>query len=273
MVRVQDKLYLTDATLTLTPFFHSVAHLQSVQVPPDGKFVVVETELERHRPEEHKLLNDQAKKAGGAAHEDVRVLVIDPKTRTVVAESRERDPLLLPVVREGYVEVLPKRFSRWAVRYVPFGGSASLVAEVASKCDPHVQVVNSDEILLSVCSTQNGGRGAIAVSLEGKRLWAIPGANNLAWPRYAVAVDGSEVALSRLRLVEKASGWVPVVHDRDVAEQQIDIFDASTGKERLRMVSSLARSYAQNYSLAPQGDRFAVLNKGNIEVFDLPLAP
>jgi hypothetical protein len=160
---VRDRLLLTDRTHTLQPFL-KVSHLNSVQVSPDGKLLIVQVETERHTPTKYKQLIEQARGSQSAPpHEDVRVLVINIETRKVIAESREKGPIYLPLIREGFVETVPHT-GHWMLRYVPFGGKPSTVAEFASKCDPQTAVLNKDAVLL-------------------------------------VTSDGSRVALSRLRLI------------------------------------------------------------------------
>jgi hypothetical protein len=271
LIRVRDRLLLTDRTLTLQPFL-KVSHLNTVQVSPDGKLLILEVETERHPPKEHKQLMEQARQSQSAPpREDVRVLVINVETRKVIAESREKGPIYLPLIREGFVETVP-HMGHWTLRYVPFGGKPRTVAEFASKCNPQTAVLNKDAVLVVTCPTWNGGRGANAIGMDGKPLWSIHADRNFAQERFSASSDGSRVALSRLRLVNHVSTWFSLIDDDNFVGQQIEVFDTDTGKLRALGSASPANGFGQNYALAPDGSRFATLDDHEIEVYNLPPA-
>jgi hypothetical protein len=271
LIRVRDRLLLTDRTLTLQPFL-KVSHLTSVHVSPDGKLLILQVETERHTPKKHKELMELARWSQSAPpQEDVRVLVINVETRKVIAESREKVPIYLALIREGFVETVP-HMGRWTLRYVPFGGKPRTVAEFASKCDPQTAVLNNDAVLLVTCLTSNGGRGANAIGMDGTRLWSIHANRDFAQERLSASFDGSRVALSRLHLVNHANNLFPLINDDNVTGQQIEVFDTDTGKLRALGSASPANGFGENYALAPDGSRFAALNNHEIEVYNLPPA-
>jgi hypothetical protein len=271
LIRVRDRLLLTDRTLTLQPFL-KVSHLNSVQVSPDGKLLILQVEAERHTPTKHKQLIEQARGSQSASpHEDVRVLVINVETRKVIAESREKGPIYLPLIREGFVETVP-HMGHWMLRYVPFGDKPRTVAEFASKCDPQTAVLNKDAVLLVTCPTWNGGRGANAIGMDGKPLWSIHANRDFAQERLSASSDGSRVALSRLRLINHVNTSFSLIDDDNFVGQQIEVFDTDTGKLRAVGSASPANGFGQNYALAPDGSRFATLNNHEIEVYNLPPA-
>jgi hypothetical protein len=269
LIRVRDRLLLTNRDLTLQPFL-KVSHLNSVQVSPDGKLLILQIETERHTPKKHKQLTELARWSQAAPpQEDVRIVVINVETRKVIAESREKGPIYLPLIREGFVETVP-HMGHWTLRYVAFGGKPRTVTEFASKCDPQTAVLNKDAVLLVTCPTTNGGRGANVIGMDGKPLWSIRADRDFAQERLSASSDGSRVALSRLRLVSHANNSFPLINDENVAGQQITVFDTDTGKLRVVGSASPANGFGQNYSLAPDGSRFATLDNHEIEVYDLP---
>jgi len=274
LVRQHNRLMVTDPSLKLHPFLRPVMPLESVQVSQDGKFVVVETAMERHNAADHQKLVDEAKLKGTPPpKEDVRVLVVDSERRTVVAESRETQAIPMHLIRDGYVDVVPHHSNRWQLRYATFGSEPKTVIEFASKCDPQMQVLNSDTLVIVNCPTTGGGNGLLALSLEGKPLWSIRPDRSLAIPHFTLSAGGNTVALSRIRLANPVDMWVTVIHDDNILGQQIDLLDATSGKVRMEALAKPARIYGQDYALSPDGQRLAVLKTDQVEVYDVPPPP
>ena len=57
-------LYEMDSTLHLKPLLTSPTELEQVEISPDGKLLVVESELEKHTPEEHERLAKRLRSFG-----------------------------------------------------------------------------------------------------------------------------------------------------------------------------------------------------------------
>jgi hypothetical protein len=273
LVRQHSRLLVTDAELKLHPFLKPVSQLESVQVSRDGRFVVVETDFERHTAAEHQKLVESAKAKGAAPKEDVRVMVVDSERRTVIAESREPQAISMKLIRDGYVETVRRRPNRWELQYVPFGGASRTVIEFTSKCEPQMEVLNADALLIENCPTTGGGNGLLALSLEGKPLWSLRPDRALAIPHLSLSPAGNAVALSRIRLANPVDMWISVLHDENIRGQQIDLLDATTGKIEMEALASPARIYGQDYALSPDGQRLAVLKTDRVQVFEVQRAP
>jgi hypothetical protein len=274
LVRQHSRLMVTDAELKLHPFLKPVSRLESVQVSRDGRYVVVETAFERHTSAAHQTLIESLKLKGvPTPKEDVRVMVVDSERRTVIAESREPQVIPMRLIRDGYVETVRRRSSRWALHYVPFGGVSRTVIEFTSKCEPQMEVLNADALLLENCPTTGGGNGLLALSLEGKPLWSIRPDRALAIPHLTLSPAANAVALSRIRLANPVDMWISVIHDENIVGQQIDLLDATTGKIQLEAMASPARIYGQDYALSPDGQRLAVLKTDRVQVFEVQQPP
>jgi hypothetical protein len=274
LVRQHNRLMVTDPMLQLHPFLRPVMPLESVQVSRDGRFVVVETAMERHTSADHQKLVGAAKlKHLPLPKEDVRVMVVDSEHKTVVAESREPQAIPVHLIRDGYVETVPHHSNRWDLRYVPFGETPKTVIEFSSKCDPQMQVMNSDTLVIVNCPTTGGGNGLLALSLEGKPLWSIRPDRGLAIPHFTLSAGGNAIALSRIRLANPVDMWISVIHDENILGQQIDLLDAASGKVRMEAFAKPARIYGQDYALSPDGQRLAVLKTDQVEVFAVPQPP
>ena len=270
LLRVRNRLFLTDKTLALEPFLAPVSHIESVQVSPDGRTVVLETEVERHAPKMHKDLTAQALASGAPLPaEDVRVLVVRVATRTVIAESRETRPVEISAFRNGWVETGAGRSGQWTLQYAPFGGKPKPIGTFGSKCEPLTGVLNPETILLTACPSAEGVRGAVALSTSGKRLWSVAPDRQLVLPQLTPSAQGNALMLSRLRLAGAVNGWVPLVHDEEVTGQEIEVLDARDGTVRLRAAAYPVQGYGRNYALSPDGRRFAVLDHGALAVYDL----
>jgi hypothetical protein len=274
LVRQRNRLMVTDPSMKLHPFLRPVSRLESVQVSQDGKMLIVETEMERHSAEDHiKIVQQAHDKKAPSPPEDVRVMVVDTEKRSVIAESREPRSISLHLIRDGYVETVPHHWGRWELRYVPFAGIPKSIAAFGSKCEPKLDILNSDAVLVTNCPTANGGNGVMALSLEGKPLWTVGSNRNLAVPRFTSSTDGGAVVLSRLKLANPVDMQMPTVKEANIVGQQIDLFDAASGKIRLEASAWPVRVYGQDYALSPDGQKLAVLKTDKVEIFDVQPAP
>jgi hypothetical protein len=60
------------------------------------------------------------------------------------------------------------------------------------------------------------------------------------------------------------------IDDEEVQSQVLTVLDAHTGALRMGMVVSPIVSAGGNFALSGDGNRLAVVNRGAIEIYDLP---
>ncbi len=271
LIRQRDTLFTTDATLHLKPYVESKAHMQAVQESPDGKLVLVEIDAERHGQEEHQKLVDEARQNGSSPpHEDVELIALQPKDATVLARSLVHHPLLLPMIQQGFVEVLPDKKTDWLIRYAPFKGDPQLIGKVNSTCTPSPTPLDANVFSLMTCPPAGGDRQAVAFRLTGERLWTAPWDSHFVWPKYSYAAEADRVAVGALRLNHSVSA-IDLINDEDIEADRVQVIDTATGKIQLALEAKPVISAGQNFALSPDGLKFAILRDNAVELYELPL--
>ncbi len=272
MVRQRDSLQLTDASLELHPFLKSSSPLRLVKLSPDARLVLVETDLEKHTDEEHQRLQAEA----GAdslfgPREDVLLTILRISDRSVLLRARALSISDVPIISEGYIETLAAQGDHWMLRYRPFSGESSVIANVESSCQPKEDPLNDRTTVVTVCTSRSADHILQAISLQGKMLWTYRWDSHYIWPTTAASESGRRIAFSTLRVSHPVNTYDPF-DETEVQAQRVDVLDAETGQLELTQYATPALSAGQNYALSPEGDRFAVLRENAIEIYDLPPA-
>jgi len=270
MVRQRDTLEFTDASLELHPFLHSNGPLRLVKLSPDAQSVLVETDFEKHTPEEHRRLAISAAAEGiSGPSEDVLMTILRISDRSVLLRARALSVSDVPIISEGYIETLAAQGEHWMLRYRPFNGEPTVIASVASSCKPNEDPLNDDTTVVTVCADRSPDHILQAISLKGKTLWTYRWDSHYIWPTTAASQSGRRVAFSTLRVARPVSTYDPF-DESEVQAQRVDVLDAETGQLELTQYATPALSAGQNYALSPEGDRFAVLRENAIEIYNLP---
>lgn len=270
LVRERDSLMITDSSLELQPYIESDAPIRLVKLSPDGRLLLIETEVDKRDEEEREKLAQQAWMAGLAPPgENIQLAILRVPELTLVARQRMLSVHDLPLIAAGYLENLAAKGDHWKIRYVPFLGKPADVAEVASSCRPNETPLNDTTVFVSTCSERNGDHFIDTFSLDGKRLWSYRWDSHYIWPTTADSADGRRIAFSVLR-VAHAIGAMEPFDETEVQAQRVEVLDADTGKLELTQFAKPILSAGQNYALSPDGSRFAVLRENAIEVYDLP---
>src|SRR5271155_4358585 len=186
MVRQRDSLAIADANLEMHPFLQSSSPLRLVKLSPDGRLLLVETDLEKHTEEEHRRLAEAAGAEGlFGPREDVLLTGLRISDRSVLLRARALSVSDVPIISEGYIETLAAQGAHWMLRYRPFNGEPTVIANVASSCRPNENPVNDQTTVVTVCSNRSEGHNLQAISLQGKTLWTYHWDNHYIWPTTA----------------------------------------------------------------------------------------
>ncbi|AXC09629.1 hypothetical protein ACPOL_0244 [Acidisarcina polymorpha] len=270
LVRQRDQLFTTDSSLNLHPYIESKSPIRLVKLSPDARLLLIETDLEKHTEEEHRRLVEEARQAGlSMPREDVQLSVIQVDNHTAVGHARAYNPTDLPLIADGYLETLSAKGDHWMVRYKPFQGEPSVVAEVASSCHPNESSLNGQTLFLSTCSGGGSDHVFQAISLTGKRLWSYRWDSHFIWPTTAYSENGQRIAFSTLRVARPVSAMDPF-DETELQGQRIEVLDVETGKLAMSQFATPMLSGGQNYGLSADGRRFVILRENAIEVYDLP---
>ena len=271
LVRQRDTLWLTDSTLKLKPYLNLANNLVAVEFSPDRKLLMLES---REQPPETEatpaLQPDGALQLGSKS---TRLYMLRPDTRQVIATSVVPHEVELPLLSDGYVNVLPgKKANTWLVSYTPFKGEPKPVVEVDSACQPAAETLSADAALVEGCWGSGGDHKVETVTLNGGRmLWQQTWSNKYIWPTFTFSGDGKRFAYGSIQLSHSISTLDPV-DETDIVNQMVGVFDTVTGKLQLVKTATPILSAGQNYALSDDGRRFAILREGAIEIYDLPPA-
>jgi hypothetical protein len=177
----------------------------------------------------------------------------------------------LAINADGYLETLRGNGRTWVVNLAHFDGGSTALGNVDSFCSPMLDFVSPREFLATTCQS-DGDPHVIAMTTAGKRLWENSGSGSMVWPALVTASDGSRIARETLMVNHGVNAFAPLGTD-DIKGQDVQVFDAATGKVALRAQASPVFDVGGNVALSPSGRRVAVIMADGLQIFDLPAAP
>jgi hypothetical protein len=267
-------LYQVDSQLHLKPLYQSPTELEGVETSPNGRLLVLQSELEKHTPEEHERLAKHAAMVGAnPPAEDVQIRMVRLDQPKLLLSARAEAAGELPATVDGYFTQEQVKENVWNVRFHPYerpdptGGE--IVAQTESTCEPSEKVLNEESMLVLSCPRGHNDRFIAAYSRNNRKLWDGRWQSNFTWPSFRVAQNGASVAISWLAVDHPVSAREPIT-DEDVQNQVLSVLDSRSGSLRLAMLIKPIVSAGGNFALSADGNRLAVLNHGTIEIYDLP---
>lgn len=264
LVRMRDSLFVTDQSLTLEPFLTLDEGLRAIQISPDRKMMVVETN------DPIKLHVESPEPGSPRVGQPVKVMFLPLGSRTAIAELEGQSASLLPVMGDGLLDTLEGKFpGYWVMRDVPFHGEAKTVAEMKSGCQPSVEPVSGTVALMVGCYQDAEDHAVIAVSMDGRQLWRDRWQNHYVWGWFDTAANGSRFVYESLS-VSRAISSFDALYPEDITGQFAGVYDTESGKLVMVKDASPVLTAGQNAALSPDGKRFAILRGGAIEIYDLP---
>jgi hypothetical protein len=199
----------------------------------------------------------------------LRILLRD--SGKVMLVSHIRSAIHLPINGDGYLETLRSTGKSWTLNLNRFDGGSKVVGSIDSVCSPMLDFISPREILATTC-TANGDPHLVAVSTEGQHLWDNQPQNASVWPILIMGSDGSRLARETLMVSHSVSAFAPLGTD-DIKGQDVQVFDAATGKMALRAQASPVYDAGGNVAISPSSRRVAVVMAEGIQIFDLPAPP
>jgi hypothetical protein len=186
----------------------------------------------------------------------------------VLLVSRVRQLVHLPINSQGYLDSLRGRGLDWALNLNFFTGGSRILGSVESACAPNMDFLSDKEVIVTGCDSL-GAHKLVAVTTEGKTLWANLNPDTAIWPLLVRSPDGQRLLQETLAVNRPISSYAPLSAD-DIKGQLVRVFDAATGDQVFESPASPILDAGGNVALSPTSRRVAVLNGSAIEVFDLP---
>jgi hypothetical protein len=273
LVRERDSYSLADSSLQLHSLVRSPTPIRATEVSPDGHLLVIERELERHTPEEHQKLVEQAEQLGNELPaEDTEIDLVSMDTKTVRARMRTEFPIALPVTSSGYLGMQQgKRQDDYLIQFYPLDGKEATLGSVASTCHPRETFLNATTLMIESCGPNTSDIFLDAWSTSGKPVWRGRRDGHAIWPTFCASRNGKRFALGLLQVTHPVD-LVESLQDSDVKAQVVQVFDTDTGTLLLSTFASPILTAGQNFALSPDGDLLAVLRDGAIEIYKVPAA-
>lgn len=265
LIRVRDRLFLTDDSLNLSPYLSFDTPLHDIQIAPDRSRMVIEQE----EPAGPGPSLDPAD--GPNVPRPVRVEVVTPGSSHALIMTDAKGAVHVPLLGDGIADVLEgKQLGTWLVREVPFTGSPHFFAEIKSNCRPTVQPVSATVVLVMGCYQTDSDRPVIAVTTGGQELWRDHWGSRYVWGWFDFAQNGSRFAYESVEVTHPISSF-DALDPEDISQQLAGVYDTTSGKLVLVRDATPVLTAGQNIALSPEGRRFAILRHGAIEIYDLPL--
>ena len=276
LVRDKENLLEGGPSLELKQLLRFPGPLLSVSLDPTQRYMVTNS----HEPVPPKAgevptptsasatITTDGPQSSGQPETVVRILKRD--TGQVMLVSRVRAAVQLPMNGDGYIEGLRGSGTRWMLNLHYFTGGSRVLGYVDSECSPTYDFVAQRVVVATTCLA-NGADRLVALDTDGHRLWEMQSPAASVWPMIVNAPDGSRLARETLNVNHAVNAYEPL-DPADIKGQVVKVLDAATGKAALTALVTPALDAGGNVAISPSGKRIAVINGGNIEVFELPAA-
>ena len=263
LLRRLNKLYEVDSNLEEKLIFDSPQELLWVSVTPDGRQIIIETGTPAPVAT---VIKAADAKNNIKVKERVKISFIDVKTSAVQRSVDVRGMTKLEATSSGFADVR-KQASNWLVE---FGGTN--ITRVKARRVPNLLYSSNNTVLVGRCAVSRDGYNVSAFTVAGTFLW------RQHWEdcRYSPVVRGSEdgsrfaAGTVTIRPADPQKASAEEASQEEGLEQHVQVLDTATGKSLLSLVASPAVPDGQNFSLAPDGTRLAVVNGTTMDVYELP---
>ncbi len=277
LLRDRNLLLEGDASLKLKPFLQFPGRVLTVNLDPDRKYLATNSRepVPEQKPQAGAApAGDDSDDAHGTAQPPVPDLVARVLRRdsgSVVLADRVRAMVRLPLNEEGYLDLLHGSRDDWDVEMHYFGGGHRTMGSVLSACAPDLDFLSDTEVLASGCSDQ-GDEALVALNTDGEKLWTDLTSDRQVWPLLGVAPGGWRFVRETLYVTHAVGVFAPL-GDEDIRGQWVQVFNDADGAVVFESPAAPIFDGGGNVAISPSGRRVAVIDKGAIEVFELPAAP
>jgi hypothetical protein len=206
-----------------------------------------------------------------AEQPDLVVRILRRSSGEVILVSRTRTAIHLPINADGYLESLRARGNSWLLNLKSFSGGSTILGQIDSACSPFFNFVSQQEVLVTGCTASGAGE-LTAIRTDGRHLWEAQSADTTVWPLIVRAPDGSRLARETLVVPTPVNARAPL-DPGEIKGQLVEVFDAVDGNLALETTANPALDAGGNVAISPSGRRVAVLNGGEMQIYELPSAP
>lgn len=276
LLRDGDTLSVGDASLQLKPFLRFPGPVLGLETDPGRQFLVTTSVEKPDQPAQTgQVGSPETARASvtddgppGAKQSNLVLRIIRRDSGQVMLVSHIRDAIHLPINDNGYVDAERGQGMAWQLNMNPFTGGHHPIGKVDSVCSPLLSFISDREFLAITCGPEGSPR-LVALSVNGRHLWASPPNIPVVWPLLVSSANGLRIAWESLLADHAINAASPLGSD-DIKGQDVQIMDAANGKVVLRAAASPIFDDGGNVAISPSGSRVAIIMDGNIQVFALP---
>lgn len=280
LLRDRENLSEGDDHLNLKPLLKFPGRLLRIDLDPNQQYLVSssmeppETAAERDSASSTATGSDAAnkdEKKTDPAAPDFVVRILRRDSGKVMLVSRTRSVAHLPINSVGYLEDLRGRADDWTLNLNYFSGGSHLLGNVDSTCAPSNEFIREELILATGCSGPDAIK-LIAITTEGRILWKDVNPPTAVWPVQFKSENGLRIGFETLSVTHGVGPYSPLGND-DIKGQLVRILDSATGEIVFEAPATPVLDMGGNAALSPSGRKVAVVNAGDIQVFNLPEPP
>lgn len=281
LLRSREGLDEGDSELNTRPYLRLPGRLMWIQMDPKQQFIIANSL-------EPPVSADHSNDAGLSPSNQAGTTITARGQEQLVTRTIQRESLQVmrvtqvpwtsqkndwPMNSQGYLERVHEDGANWSLRLRDYSGKEGRVlARMESTCLPRYSFVSDSELTVSTCDPEEGWK-LTAISSDCKTLWHARLGNNEMSSQMIASSNGSRMIWETLLLRHAAERYKRMIGAKDLLGQMVKVFDSTTGKVLLTAPVKPIFDGGGNVAISPSGKRVAILGRGAIQVFDLPVAP
>jgi hypothetical protein len=266
LVHVGNELRIYGAGLDIERRLPLAGPLAFVRIAPNGELMAVATLRERHSPELHAELVENA---FGEPEEDVDVVILDKEFKALGSASTTSGLQPPTLLNEGQVRLLAQPKMRYRLAMTTWDNKTVTLAHFNSICSPQLSSVAPDLLFLLSCNVSTGNTEYRVLQADGKLLL-----RGSAGPREVghQALGNNRNRTFAVKLVRAVRNLSPgqEFQGSDLDSAEVRVYRAADGKRVLAVrVKEPATSHS-SYALSADGSQIALLSESQIKFFSVP---
>lgn len=271
LVHVENELRVYGSGLRLERRIELGGALAFARVSPDGQTIALGIVRERHTPELHFRLAAILDKD---PEEDVEVLVLDGRFKTIGSAMSTSDKLAPALLNEGEVSLAAapgeqgRKRKHYALELHSWSGSARNLLKFSSECPPELSTLAPDMAFLQTCDDSAGSRTYRVLRADG----TLVRRGQSAVHELGQAASGrGDAAIFAVRVFEADGPFVPgePFNAADLLAAELNVFRSQDGKHLFRVRVKDPEASRRAFALSARGD-VAVLAQDGVEIYAGP---
>jgi hypothetical protein len=234
-----------------------------VRVSPNGEVIAVAVLRERHSAELHARLRENL---GHEPQEDVDVLILDGKFKTIAHASTTSDIVPPTLLNEGQLNVLAQPNHRYRLSMLTWENQDRTLARFSSACMPQLSTFAPDLVMVRTCEKTYGAPEIRILRADGQVV--LRGKPEVGELGHEAKGNGASRTFA-LKVLHAVHALSPdgEFEGSDLSTVELRVYRATDGKRLTTVRADEPAPSHDGYSLSPDGSQVAVLAGGQIDIF------